>query len=171
MCRGKAAIPPQPSQLATRHSPFDTHMVPWPLALLTLFYGVIAAISAATVWKVTTGVLDRPLLWPLVWLAGSVGVICGLPLLKPWARWLAVLGSWVFVFITLSIGGLLARASHPVAALLATGGAAIHLVIIRYLSRPSVKAYFVPGGGCEVSGEREIGEPRHPHTSHFTPNL
>ncbi len=117
-------------------------MVPWPIALLTLFYGVIAAISAATAWKVTTGVLDRSLLWPVVWLAGSVGVMCGLPLLKPWARWLAVLGSWVFVLITLSIAGLLARASHPVAALGSTVGAAIHLMILRYLGRPAVKAYF-----------------------------
>ncbi len=117
-------------------------MIPWPIALLSLFYGALAAASAATVWKIAMGLTDRPLGWPLAWLAGSVGLMCGLPLLKSWARPLAVAGSWMLVAITLSLAGLLARANHPIAALGATIGCTIHLIVIRYLGRPSVKAFF-----------------------------
>ena len=117
-------------------------MIPWPIALLTLFYGALAAASAATVWKIAIGLTDRPISWPLAWLAASVGLMCGLPLLKPWARQLAIAGSWMLVATTLAIAGLLARADRPIAALGATLGCTIHLIVIRYLGRPSVKVHF-----------------------------
>jgi hypothetical protein len=120
-------------------------MVPWPIALLTLFYGVIATISAATVWKIVTGVSGQSLIWPVAWLALSGSAMCGLPLLKPWARGLAVFGSALLALVSLAFAGLLVMAGQPLGGLLATLGAAIHVLVIRYLQRPVVKAYFRQG--------------------------
>ncbi|MBI2496350.1 MAG: hypothetical protein HYY90_01975 [Candidatus Omnitrophica bacterium] len=118
-------------------------MVPWPIALLSLFYGVIATVSAATLWKTFSGASDRPLLWPAMWLALSSGVMCGLPLLKPWARGLAVAASALLVAITLAVAGVVVLAGRPLMALVATVGAAVHVIAIRYLTRPAVKAWFL----------------------------
>lgn len=120
-------------------------MVPWPIALLSLFYGVIATLSAATVWKALSGAGDRPFLWPAMWLALSTGVMCGLPLLKPWARGLAVAASTLLVAITLAVAGVVVLAGRPLMALVATVGAAVHVIAIRYLTRPQVKAWFRQG--------------------------
>ena len=120
-------------------------MVPWPIALLTLFYGVIAAASAVTAWRVVAGAINRPLIWPAGWLVLSASIMCGLPLLRPWARGLAVMMSALMVLVTLSMAGLFVMAGHPLGAVLATVGAGVHLVIIRYLRRPNVRAYF---DGC-----------------------
>ena len=120
-------------------------MVPWPIAFLTLFYGVIGVASAVTAWKIISGALDRPLLWPMAWLAGSACVMCGLPLLKPWARLLAIGTSIVLLLVTLAIAGLLAMAGRPLGALLTAISAGVHVMIIRYLQRPVVKAYFREG--------------------------
>ena len=117
-------------------------MVPWPIALLALFYGVIAATSASTVWKVGSGVADHPLGWPLAWLALSSSLMCGLPLLRSWARMLAMAGSTLLVLVTLSMAGLLVMGGRPLFGLLATVGTAVHVIMIRYLQRPTVKAYF-----------------------------
>jgi len=117
-------------------------MVPWPIALLTLFYGVIATLSAATIWQIATGAVARPLLWPVLWLTVSAGVMYGLPLLKPWGRSLAILASWLMVAVTLAIAGLVVMAGRPVLGLLATVSGTVHVVAIRYLRRPMVKAYF-----------------------------
>lgn len=123
-------------------------MVPWPIALLTLFYGVIAAASAVTAWRVVAGVIDRPLIWPAGWLVLSASVMCGLPLLRRWARALAVITSALMVLVALSMAGVFVMAGHPLGAVLATVGAGMHLVIIRYLRRPHVRAYF---DGCATS--------------------
>ena len=48
-------------------------MVPWPVALLALFYGVVAAMSAANLWKILAGVSDKPVAWALVWVVLSAG--------------------------------------------------------------------------------------------------
>ena len=117
-------------------------MVPWPVALLTIFYGVLAAASAATVWKIATGVVARPIGWPLAWLALCAAVMCGLPLLRPWGRQLAILASVLLVLVTLATAGLIVMAGRPLAALLATLSAVVPVVTIRYLQRPAVKAYF-----------------------------
>ena len=82
------------------------------------------------------------MLWPLAWLTGSMAITCGLPLLRPWARWLAIAGSVVMILISLIMADWLARSDHPWPALAATLGAGVHLVIIRYLRRPTIKTYF-----------------------------
>ncbi len=117
-------------------------MIPWPIALLSLFYGVLTAASAATVWKILTGALHQPLLWALAWLALSVGAMCGLALLKSWGRALAIFGSVLMAVLTLAVAGLCAINGHPFGGLLSTVGAGIHLIVIRYLRRPMVRAYF-----------------------------
>lgn len=117
-------------------------MVPWPIALLALFYGVIASASAATTWKAISGVADRSPVWPLAWLALSASLMCGLPLLKPWARTLAMAASTLLVLVTLSMAGLFVMGGQPLIGLLATMGTAVHVIAIRYLQRPTVKAYF-----------------------------
>ena len=117
-------------------------MVPWPIALLTLFYGVVATTSAATVWRVSAGAADRSLVWPLAWLALSGSLMCGLPLLRSWARRLAMAGSTLLVLVTLSMAGLFVMGARPLLGLLATVGTAVHVIVIRYLQRPTVKAYF-----------------------------
>ena len=117
-------------------------MVPWPIALLTLFYGAVAAASAATVWGICCGRSHQPLPWALAWLGFSASTMCGLPLFKSWARRLAVFGSILMVALILAIAALLAMHGHPIGALAATLASAIHVLIIRYLRRPVVRACF-----------------------------
>ncbi len=117
-------------------------MVPWPIALLALFYGVIATISAATVWKIVAGTVDRTLVWPLAWLAVSAGAMFGLPLLRPWGRTLAIVGSVLMAVVSLAYAGLLVLAIKPLIGLAATLLSGVHVVVIRYLRRPAVKGYF-----------------------------
>ena len=119
-------------------------MVPWPIALLTLFYGMLAAVSGVGVWKIVTGVVHRSLVWPVAWLGLSVAVMCGLPLLKPWARRLAVAGSAGLGVVTLGGALLIAGAGRPGLGVLGTLLAGTHLIVIRYLRRSEVKAYFIP---------------------------
>ena len=120
-------------------------MIPWPIALLTLFYGVIATLSASAAWKVISGMSERPILWPLAWLALAFSTACGLALLRSWGRCLAVAGSVVMALVTLALAGLLVMGGHPMGALLATVGSSVHAVIIRYLGRPIVRGYFNRG--------------------------
>ena len=136
----------------TPHSELRTsnYGVPWPIALLTLFYGVIATASAATVWKIVAGVSYQSLLWPLTWLALSAGAMCGLPLLKSWGRRLAIGTSAWLLLVTLAIAGLLVRAGHPLGGLLVAFIAGTHALAIRYLQRPAVKTLFAQGSGIHT---------------------
>ncbi|OGX29264.1 MAG: hypothetical protein A3B78_01430 [Omnitrophica WOR_2 bacterium RIFCSPHIGHO2_02_FULL_67_20] len=118
-------------------------MVPWPIALLTLFYGLLAAVTGAAAWKILTGAADRPLLWPAVWLGLSVAVMCGLPLLKPWARRLAIAGSAGLGLVTLGFALLIAGSGRPGLGVMGALLAGTHLVVIRYLRRPEVKRLFL----------------------------
>ena len=117
-------------------------MVPWPIALLSVFYGLIATVSAATAWKIAAGGLTRPVVWPMAWLALSASLMVGLPLLKPWARRLAIVGSALLALVMLSLAGLLVMAGRPLSALAAALGAGVHVVTIRYLQRPLVRLWF-----------------------------
>ena len=122
-------------------------MVPWPIALVTLYIGVIATVSAAVVFKIVSGASHRSLVWSLVWFGVSLGVVCGLPLLKAWALHLAVVELVCVTVVMLAVAGLLAMSGRPVGGLLATLGVSVPLVAIRYLRRPSVKAWFTRNTG------------------------
>ena len=125
-------------------------MIPWPIALLSLFYAVLAAVSAATLWKILTGESPQSLAWAAVWFGLSAGVMCGLPLLKPWARQLAVYVSTLLLVTTLAIAAMLAAKGRPLGALLTTLAAGLQAVVIRYLRRPAVTAWFQHGTGVNL---------------------
>ena len=132
-------------------------MVPWPIALLTLFFGVIAAASGATAWKVLNGASERSLTWAVAWLALSIAIACGLPLLKRWARRLAVIGTWGLALMTLAVSAFLILSGRPLAALGSTLATVVYLVVIRYLGRPSVKTYFTSE---KNTSEKNVSEVR-----------
>lgn len=117
-------------------------MVPWPLALLSLFYGVIAAASSAGLWKAVTGMSRQPVLWPVLWLGVSASAMCGLALLKSWGRVLAIAGFIALCAVMLAMAGLLAAAGRPAGAVLSAVMAGVHILAIRYLQRETTKAYF-----------------------------
>lgn len=122
-------------------------MVPWPIALLTLWYAVIASTSAATMWKIASGLQAGSLVWPAMWAVASAGVIVGLALLKPWGRRLAL---WIAVALLVSaLASALARLAQaepsPRDSLLATGMAVVQVIVIRYVTRPHVKKWFTMG--------------------------
>jgi len=117
-------------------------MIPLPIALVVLFYAVLATLSAVTVWKIVTGLIAQPVIWPVAWLALSGSVVFGLSLLKNWGRGLAIVASSVMILIMLALAGLLVVGGRPLAGMLATLTAAVHVVVIRYLHRPVIRAYF-----------------------------
>ena len=118
-------------------------MVPTPVAVLTLFYGLLATLAAARVWRVASGASQASLLWAVGWLLLSAGATCGLPLLRPWGRTLAVLTSSALLVVTLVVSAALIASGHPGAGLAVTFTTAFHALVIRYLGRPAVKQYFV----------------------------
>ena len=117
-------------------------MMPWPIALLTLFYGAVAAASAAKAWRIMSGGLNQPLAWPLAWLTLFAGAMCGLPLLRAWGWRLAVAASGLMTLVMLATAGVLAISGRPHGAVLSTLGAGLQVLVIRYLQRPAIKAYF-----------------------------
>ncbi len=117
-------------------------MVPWPIALLALYYGVIAATSAATVWKICAGVMSRSMTWPILWFVVAAGAMFGLTWLKPWGRVLAIVGATWTTVTTLCLAALFIKAGRPGGALLTTLSMTVQVLIIRYLQRPSVKSFF-----------------------------
>lgn len=132
-------------------------MVPWPIAALALWYGAMAAASAVNLWKALSGSSAQPVAWPLGWCALALSLMCGLPLLKPWARTLAVWGSAAMAAATLSFAGLLVAGGRPSWAVLAAAGAAVHVVVIRYLQRPVVKTYFAGHAERGIRSRRQAG--------------
>ena len=118
-------------------------MIPWPIAVLTMFYGVLAALSASSTWSIVTGASQRPLLVHLGWLALSGAATLGLPLLRPWGRQLAVWTSAALMAVLLVLSGLLVlEAREPLLGLATAVAAAFQMIPIRYLQRPMVKAWF-----------------------------
>ncbi len=117
-------------------------MVPWPIALLALWYGALATSSAAMVWKILTGQLHQSLLWATVGFVFSGATMYGLVLLKSWARRLAVSVSCGMIALLLFVAGLLVMYGRPLGGILVAVAAGLHVMIIRYLQRQTVKAHF-----------------------------
>ena len=117
-------------------------MIPWPIALLALFYGVVATSAAATACKIVFGLLEQSLLWAVVWFGFSAGAVLGLVFLKPWGRKLAIWTSLLLIVTTLAVAALLIAAKQPGWGLVVTLSTACHYLMIRYLQRPRVKAWF-----------------------------
>ncbi len=120
-------------------------MVPWPIALLALFYGVIATLSAAMVWRTAHGEISLRFAWATLWLICSAGATGGLPLLRPWGRTLAIWTSALLMVATLAVAAVLVAAGRPGIGLAVTLSTACHYVMIRYLKRPAVRRWFDEG--------------------------
>ncbi len=120
-------------------------MIPWSIALLVVGYTVVAASSTVTVYRVMSGWLEHPLLWPALWSVLSTTLAIGLALLRPWARTLAVWSSVLMALSALGAAWMAIAQSHPepLRSVFATGMAGVQLVVIRYLTRPWVKAWFI----------------------------
>ena len=117
-------------------------MIPVPIALLALFYAVIAAASGVSVWRVVIGASRQSILWPAAWLALSLCAMFGLALLKPWSRTVAIIGFSALCAVTLGVAGLMVASHRPIGGLIAALFSGMYLLGIRYLQRPSTKAYF-----------------------------
>lgn len=117
-------------------------MVPWPVAALSLWYAVVATAAAAALWRVAAGISPHGIVWPAVWLAVAGSASVGLPLLKPWARILAIVGSVLLTVTTLAVAAVLVRVGRPMGGVVAALSAGVHLVAIRYLQRPTIRVYF-----------------------------
>ena len=117
-------------------------MIPWPMALLALFYGVITAISAANAWQILTGSSGHPLLWPLLWTGLCAGAMVGLPLGKAWGRTLALIAAWWLTVSSVTTAAWFVSLQQPLLGLLVTLTSVLYVAIIRYLGRPTVKTYF-----------------------------
>jgi hypothetical protein len=118
-------------------------MVPWPIALLSLFYGVLGTLAAASAWQIVNGASPRPL-WPqALWLAVSMGAVCGLPLLKAWGRWCALAGAVGLAATILAAAAWFIAKHAPLQGLVAGLSTVVPLTMVRYLTRPNVKAWFL----------------------------
>ena len=126
-------------------------MIPWPIALLALLYGVVAALAAQSSWTIISGVSSRPLLVHLAWLGLSTGATAGLLFLKPWGRLLAIWTSILLMVVLLAVSGMLVLGAkeHGFGFLVAVM-AAVQMLTIRYLRLPKVKALFRAGRVSEA---------------------
>lgn len=126
-------------------------MIPWPIAILALLYGVVASCAALTSWKIAMGLLSRPLLIQLAWLALSTGATIGLLFLKPWGRLLALGTSLLLMVALFAVSSMLVFAARERGwGMLVALIAALQLLPIRYLRLPKVKALFRAGQVAEA---------------------
>ena len=118
-------------------------MIPWPIALLSLFYAAVATLAGATIYQILIGEAQRQLFWQALWLASAAGAALGLALLKPWGRQLAIWTSLALMAAFLAIAGMLVvPAQHPGLGLIVACVAGVQYLAVRYLRRPDVKAWF-----------------------------
>lgn len=117
-------------------------MIPWPIGLLVLFYGAVAALSAALLWKGLLGMPHQSMAWALVWLVLSGGATLGLSRMRLWGRRLAIYTSWLLIISTLAASAVFVAAARPAVGLVITFSSALHYLMIRYLKRPTVVAWF-----------------------------
>jgi hypothetical protein len=119
-------------------------MVPWPIALIAVVYAAVGTVAAAQWWQALLRGSSG------VWVSGAWAallgvVVAGLAFLQPWARRLAVWTSVLLMVSGLALAVMAAILVPPSGrqSLMGTGLASVQLFIIRYLTRPRVKAWFV----------------------------
>lgn len=120
-------------------------MVPWPIAVVCGLYAVIATAAAVAVWRALSEGGVAAIGWSWFWLAMAGSVVAGLAFMKPWGRRLAVWGSLALLVGALgsAVLAIMHAPPQPLRSMTATGLAGVYLVVIRYLTRPRVKAWFV----------------------------
>ena len=119
-------------------------MIPWPLAALTILYGLLAFLSAV---QLITCAAQHQLaggLWSTLWFVVTAASAIGLPSKSEWGRRCAVAAAAFFVAGALAAALVLVthRPPEPGRALVDTLLAGAALVVIRYLSRPVIKEQF-----------------------------
>ena len=149
-----------PQFLTAYYSLLTCLMVPWPIALLTLFYGVITTLAVAhgwrllisgdAMWAVVESARLTRIAWALVWVGVASVAMIGLPLRRPWGRNFAILTSWLLIVTTLAQAGVLVASGKPGLGLAVTFSVACHYLMIRYLKRPVVVAWFREREGSAV---------------------
>ncbi|MBI3088058.1 MAG: hypothetical protein HYY91_04150 [Candidatus Omnitrophica bacterium] len=119
-------------------------MIPWPIALLAGLYAVLGTCSAAALWRILQGQEARSPLWPMAWTVVSGAIVVGFAFLKPWARTLAIWSAAFTLVGSLSAALLAVLRPHPepMRSVTATAMAGVYLLVLRYLTRPHVKAWF-----------------------------
>lgn len=117
-------------------------MVPVPIALLTVYFGAVATLAAAGAWQVLAGMSHRPLWAQVAWVLLCGGAMIGLPLARPWGRWLAMVAAGWMALITLAVAAGFVAVRRPGFGLVAALAVAAPVLIIRYLQRPAVKTWF-----------------------------
>ena len=118
-------------------------MVPRPVAALTCLFAAVATVSGTILWKIMTGALQQSTLWPAAWLLLSVAATVGLPLMRPWAWRVALIGLVWMVLATLGTAWMFVVSGRPLVGLAATFAAGTLLVVIRYFRRRAIRAWFV----------------------------
>ena len=119
-------------------------MIPWPIALLVIWYAAIATAAAAKLWQMGPALASQSGWWIGLWAGLSLVLVIGLAWLKPWAR-MAAIGGSLLMTVGAILGALRAVAQVPPSmsqSLTAMAVASVNLVVIRYLTRPHVKAWF-----------------------------
>ena len=129
-------------------------MIPLPIALLSVFFGLLAATSAMSVWSVMNGAVHKPLVSQVAWLLLSAGAMIGLPLRKTWGLWCAIACAWLVVLSVLAIAAWLIASGAPGWGLGCGLGTVVPLTAIRYLTRPNVKQWFVKSDSHLLSMEK-----------------
>ena len=119
-------------------------MIPWPLAALSILYGLLAFLSVVRLTECLARGMLAGGLWSMLWVVVASGACIGLPGQKEWGRRLAVFGAILFMAAAL-IGAviLVVRVPpQPRLALLETLLAGLALMVLRYLTRPHIKGQF-----------------------------
>jgi len=115
-------------------------MIPWPIAVLSTWFGILAACAA---FNALTTSLIGVAVWSWLWCGVAFLTTITLATMRVWARRMAV-GVAVFFMAgaLLAALGTAMLAQHPLRILVSTAMAGVHLIVARYLTRPRVKAWF-----------------------------
>lgn len=119
-------------------------MIPWPLAALSILYGLLAFLSAVRLAGCIARGTVAGIVWTALWLLVASAACIGLPAQKEWGRRCALVGAILFTAAALVGAVMLVMRTppQPQQALLETVLAGVALVVLRYLRRPVIKAQF-----------------------------
>ena len=124
-------------------------MIPWPIAIVCGLYTAVATFAAAAAWKGLHAGAPAAVSLSAAWALASAAIVFGLASMKPWSRRLALWTSTALLVSALvtAVWAIFQPSPQPSRSLIATGMASAYLVVVRYLTRPCVRAWFseVPG--------------------------
>ena len=116
-------------------------MVPWSIGFLALCYGVLATVWAAEGYRAL--LRSEVPLWAGLWCALCAAATAGLLMLKPWGRVLAVVGAALLTVALMVASAAHVAVRHASMAVWIAISTVLPLMVMRYLSVPRVKKWFV----------------------------